>query len=500
MTVRPRKPIAVALTIFLNLSFLLLGAGWSASSQAGPPTVTVNGSPLAPGVAPVMVADRTFFPVRPLAVALGADVTWNAERREVRVTRGARTITFAIGHARAMVDSKEVSLEAAPILSNGRTLVPLRFVSEMLGATVAWDPATRIIAVAHREGAPIPPPPDSPGRVPTGPLAPRNGRRLVLGYAPVDWPGDRIAIRSLQAYGDRIDAAVFFGLFLDRHGNLTNPGGDSGDLMDAARRGGQKVLLAVHNMDAGSFDRAGAHALLNDAGARARAVENIYRAARDGGFAGVNLDLEGIDPADRSEYTSLVRALADRLRPAGLAVTLAVPAKTSDDRWNSWNSAFDYVALGKLADALVIMAYDEHWPGGAPGPVASLGWAEQVARYVAETIPREKVLFGIAAYGYDWVSGGETIGLSAPSAVNKAARLGIAVRWDDEAQVPYYKYSDGRGREHTVYYENASSMAAKIAMAARHGFAGVALWRLGLEDPAAWEGAIGAKLKDSPGL
>lgn len=471
----------------------MLGAGWSAALPAAAPTVTLNGSPLAAGAAPLVVADRTLFPVRPLATALGANVTWNSARQEVLVTRGERTITFPIGRAWALVDQRRVPLEAAPILIGGQTFVPLRFLSEELGAAVAWDPAAKAISISHREETP---PQGSPDPASTGPLKPRAGRHLVLAYAPVDWQGDRIALRSLQAYADKIDAVAYFGLFLDRYGNLTNPGGDSRELMDAARQGGQAVLLTVHNMQSGAFDRAAVHDLLNDAVARTRAVENIYRAARDGGYAGVNLDLEAVDPADRNQYTSFVRALVDRLHPAGLAVTLAVPAKTSDDRWNNWSAGFDYTALGKLADALVIMAYDEHWPGGAPGPVASLGWAERVALYVAATIPKEKVLFGIAAYGYDWTTGnGQTIGLSASSAAQKAARLGIPVRWDANAQVPYFKYTDGQGRQHAVYYENASSMAAKADLVIRHGFAGVAIWRLGTEDPAGWQGVIQEKLR-----
>lgn len=493
---RQRRPVAIAVLILLNLSLLLLGAGWTAS-PAGVSAVTLNGVPLAARGTPAIMNGRILFPVRPLAAALGADVAWDGRRREVIVTRGGRRIILRIGQLWATVDGRRVPLEGAPILWEGQSFVPLRFLSEALGAEVYWDPATRTASIAYGREVPAPPPPQAlPDRPAVGPLAPRGGDYLVLGYAPVDWPGDRLALRSLQAYAQHIDAVAYFGLFLDRHGNLTNPGGDSRELRDAARRSGQAVLLTVHNATPGGFDRAGARALLNDAGARARAVENIHRAVAEGGYAGVNLDLEAIDAADRDRYTSFVRALADRLRPAGLAVTVAVPAKTSDDRRNNWSGAFDYAALGRIADALVIMAYDEHWPGGPPGPVASLGWAERVARYAASTVPPRKVLFGIAGYGYDWtVSTGETVALSAPSAAQKAARLGVKVLWDPAAQVPYYEYWDGQGHRHLVYYENASSMAAKIDLVTRHRFAGIALWRLGLEDPESWQGVIHGKLK-----
>lgn len=462
----------------LLVLLLLLAASAGVSSAAASPTVTLDGAPL-PLPAALYRQDDALVPARPLAEALGATVTWDGRRREVVIRRGPRTVAMRIGQPWALVDGRRVDLNLPPILVGGRTLALLRFLGEALGATVRWDPSTLTFtlttggssaaaapattaapAAAQAQGAP-------PAAAPPG-----RRRYRVLGYAAVDYPGDRSWQQAVEQQSANLDLVVFFGLQLTADGHLVNPtGGDPGELLAAAARRGLPALLAVHNVASDGFDTAAVHALLRDPAARARAVENVYRAVR-GRFAGVNLDLEGLDPADRSAYTDFVRQVADRFRPAGLLVTVAVPAKTVDVPWDGWNGAFDYAALGSLADLVVVMAYDEHWPGSPPGPVASLGWVGRVVRYALTAIPPERILLGIPAYGYDWPAWGAASGLTAPAAARRAAQVGARILWDVAAQVPYYQYWDGRGQRHVVYYENASSMAAKVDLVTRHRLGG----------------------------
>lgn len=314
----------------------------------------------------------------------------------------------------------------------------------------------------------------------------------MVGYYPVDYPGDKVAQASLEANGRHIDAAAYFGYVLGPDGSLS--GFDDQALMNLARQQGQKVLATVHNYRNGGFDRWGAHNVLTNPSLRARAADRILQLMQRG-FHGVNLDLENVDPADRASYTAFVRDLAARLKPAGYLVTLAVPAKSSDNPAHGWSGAYDYTALGDIADYLMVMAYDEHWLGGTPGPVASLPWVEQMARYTASALPKGKVLFGLPTYGYDWADNGQSALITATQAAKEAASRGIRPQWDAQAQSPHYTYWDARGTRHQVYFENASSTAAKADLVARYGFAGVALWRLGYEDASMWQGVIAGKLR-----
>jgi spore germination protein YaaH len=314
---------------------------------------------------------------------------------------------------------------------------------------------------------------------------------VVFGYAPEDWPGDTLALSSARAQAANLDGVIYYGYRIDGQGQLE--GWDSAGLMDWARKNGKKILLAVHNFRNGAFDSGAADGLLRNPAARQRAIANLLSLMKRG-YSGVNLDLENVPPADRELLSSFVAELGQALRREGYLATASVPAKTFDDPWNAWSYAFDYRALGQALDYVTIMAYDEHWAGGSPGPVASLPWVEQVARYALSTIPREKILLGLPAHGYDWYPGGADY-ISFAQAESRARRYGATIQWDVRAQVPYYRYWDAYGRQHTVYYENASSMAGKVDLVTSLGLGGVAIWRLGFEDPASWQGVIYGKLK-----
>src|SRR5690606_22511041 len=83
----------------------------------------------------------------------GADVQWDEAAQQVHITLGERHITLTIGHDRAWVDGQEKVLDVAPQImataTVGRTMVPLRFAGEALGAQVGWDEATRTVTVAQ---------------------------------------------------------------------------------------------------------------------------------------------------------------------------------------------------------------------------------------------------------------------------------------------------------------------------------------------------------------
>lgn len=82
------------------------------------------------------------------------------------------------------------------------------------------------------------------------------------------------------------------------------------------------------------------------------------------GLDGVNVDIENVTEKQRTQYTELVRRLRESL-PSDKEVSVAVAANPSG--WNTgWHGSYDYAELGKYADHLFIMAYDEHYQGGAP--------------------------------------------------------------------------------------------------------------------------------------
>jgi hypothetical protein len=103
--------------------------------------VNVNGSPLQLDVAPMIAGGRTLAPLRAIIEALGATVQWNPADQSIIATKGNTTINLQIGSTTALNNGAQVTLDAVPMIVNGRTLVPVRFIGEALGAQVNWDAA-----------------------------------------------------------------------------------------------------------------------------------------------------------------------------------------------------------------------------------------------------------------------------------------------------------------------------------------------------------------------
>ena len=312
--------------------------------------------------------------------------------------------------------------------------------------------------------------------------APQVGYQ-VLGYYPVNWTGDLTAYRSLSQ-ARAVDSAAAFLYALDGHGNLSAQA-DSVLLPLAARQGIQ-VYAVVHNIGQGGFDRGIATRVLTDPGARNRAVASIRELAVSGEYSGIHINFENVPPGHRDHLTRFMSLLAAELHPRGYRLGIAVPAQVEDDPSHGWSGAYDYRALGRIVDHLVVMTYDQHWAGGPPGPVAAIDWVAAVVRHTLQLVPADRVLLGVAAYGYDWpVGGGRGQAVTSRHAPRLAARHGVPVRWHEQAQVPYFRYQVG-GRDRIVYFEDARSLAAKLRLVTAHGLAGIAIWRLGTEDPAIW--------------
>lgn len=459
-----------------------------ATSGLAPVRLTIGDTTVGMTVVPYLVNGTVMVPVAEVASIMGYRATWDAQQRTVGLYKGqVGVMTLKVGSAEARYGSgQKTRLPEPVIIVNNRSMAPLEAFLILTGAQAEYKQGKTVVKVTK---------PATAGQPSASTLsasaelaAPPMPLPVVMAYYPEDYPGDLSAYDSLTAFGTRIDLVAYFGYHLDEKGNLS--GWRSTRLEEAIRSKGSKLLLTIHNAKNGTFDRAAVHRFLSNPAARKAGVRNLAK-AMSSGFAGINLDLEAVPAADRSLYTAFVGELATELHAAGKLLTLAIPAKSWDDPSNAWSGAFDYQALGSVADFIVIMAYDEHWVGGNPGPIASINWVENVAAYVSRTIPPQKALLGIPAYAYDWpANGGGTGGaraMGAKAAKQLAAALGAQVSWDDMAQVPYFIYQDKNGQKRVVYFEDARSAQAKLGVVRRYGFGGVAIWRLGFEDPRLWD-------------
>jgi len=113
----------------------------------------VNGGEITPSVAPIIRNGTTLVPFRAISEALKAEVTWNADEGSVTVARDGITVKLIIDSKTAYVNGEEVLLDVPAAIENGSTVVPVRFVSEALKATVKWEPESQSVVVYEEDAA-----------------------------------------------------------------------------------------------------------------------------------------------------------------------------------------------------------------------------------------------------------------------------------------------------------------------------------------------------------
>lgn len=145
-------------TLTCTLLSLSLGAiAWGQEIQ-----VSVDGTTLQFDQPPVMQGGRVMVPLRGIFEGLGAEVLYDARLRSIKATKGATLVELSLGSRAAAVNGAPVTLDVPADTLGGRTMVPLRFVSEALGAEVKWSPATRSVNIASAPGGDKPADPNPP--------------------------------------------------------------------------------------------------------------------------------------------------------------------------------------------------------------------------------------------------------------------------------------------------------------------------------------------------
>ncbi|WP_430332335.1 glycosyl hydrolase family 18 protein [Rhodococcus sp. ACT016] len=309
---------------------------------------------------------------------------------------------------------------------------------------------------------------------------------LVIGAVPY-WDRDA-ALTSTYAHARHIDVVSpwSYSVAVDGTVNAADGPGLRDDSLLAKRLGNNNIrtIPAITNTTAGQWDRDTVARVLADPSLRRAHVDALTELVRAHGFGGVQIDYENLLSTDRAGFSAFIGELGVALHGIGRVLHVAVHAKPDDAGYGPQNEAQDYAAIARGADKVIVMAYDRHWATSTAGPIAPYDWVDDVIRYALTVVPRAKLVLGVALYGYDWV-GSTATPLTWTEVMSVAATQKSVTTWDETTSSNHFTYSVD-GVVHEVWFENARSVEAKVALARRHGLAGVALWRLGGEDPSIW--------------
>lgn len=142
-----KKKIAMLLSaLILSCSFLT-----AQPAQAQDIIVTIDGEQLQTDQAPIIQTGRALVPLRSIFEALGAEVTWYQASGSIYCYRNDASISLTVNDHYAYINGSQVYIDQPPIIVNNRTLVPVRVVSEALGATVVWDNADRTVTITSND-------------------------------------------------------------------------------------------------------------------------------------------------------------------------------------------------------------------------------------------------------------------------------------------------------------------------------------------------------------
>jgi len=218
---------------------------------------------------------------------------------------------------------------------------------------------------------------------------------------------------------------------------------------------------------------------------------------------GIVVDFEEVPQESQQNFQHFVHDLALALHAANLKLMVALPAA-------DWS--YDYKYFASQADAIILMNYDFHWPASAPGPVVSQDWFVRNINNILKLVPPEKIVMGIANYGYDWPAKTKLDPHPVAQAVTfqqgviTAVESQTDIEFDPDSLSPHYSYEDEHDVVHNVWMLDGITAYNELRAAERAHVQGTALWRLGMEDPSLWyiwdatrpDNAVRTKLQDVP--
>lgn len=348
-------------------------------------------------------------------------------------------------------------------------------------------------------------------------------QKKVVAYFPV-FDAER-ALCSLKKYGENIDELRMQLYSISSNGTLRAGqdlpvGVDPSDIdywydfiteigvVDYCAQHSIELVPVVYNYNSvlGDFDQQAVHAMLTNPATRSQHLADLSSLLQSHpSFAGIDIDYESLLASERDNYAQFMEDLADLVHAQGKLLTTAVHTKVGPGTWYG-PLAQDFKRIGNAVDEFTLMTYDLHWATSptysSPPPTAGCqgtpDWMNDVAFFsISEITDPSKIQLGLPYYGYRWKHGFENHTLSDP---------GFGLTYED-AQALMNTYSpqsinrESHGKEMNFivnisgqnwicYYQDSVSIDYKLSALLENDLkdyiGGVAIWRLGGEDPSMW--------------
>ena len=224
--------------------------------------------------------------------------------------------------------------------------------------------------------------------------------------------------------------------------------------------------------------------LLSSSANRRHLIEGLMAQVDTYGLDGINIDFEKVKKDSGIHFVQFLRELSIETRKRGvvLSVDNYVPSE--------YTAHYNRKEQGIVADYLIIMGYDEHYVGGGEaGSNASIGFVESGITNTKEVVPADKIINAVPFYTRVWESGADGLKASTLTMASQKdwiAKSGVTPMWIDEVCQNYAEY-ESDGTIYQCWLEDVESLRVKLEVMKTQEIAGVASWKLGIEDPAVWD-------------
>ncbi|HHV71715.1 MAG TPA: hypothetical protein GXX38_03775 [Clostridia bacterium] len=404
---------------------------------------------------PVLKEGRVLVPVRSIFSRLNAEMNWKEESREAILIKDGTEIVLGIDKKQAKINGVDFNLDVPAQIFDGYTYVPLRFITQAFGYEVEWDQENYLVSIVTKSIA--------------------RPEVEIYGYYGFG------SYNSLLSNPEKLSKIAPMWFVLDGDGSIkTNYPQDYQDALAFCRKNGIKIDAVLFQNNSSQLEQ-----LLSSPDKWDKVCAELSAIMDKDDFDGVNLDLEGIPNAQRENFLNFVAYLRQFVKGKGKSFSLSLPPKTSDSQ--SWYVAYDYNSLKNYGDYFIVMAYDQHYAGGQPGPIAGVRWVEQVVKYGAEKLGANRLILACGLYGYDWPEGQKAKVIDYVGVQQLVNKYAVSPSWSQENYSPYLVYTDEQGIKHSVWFENEKSIGAKLVLVDKYELKGVALWRLGLIAEPVWK-------------
>lgn len=316
-------------------------------------------------------------------------------------------------------------------------------------------------------------------------------------YTP--WSGSK-SVNSLEKYGNKLSVVFPEWFFIDTNNNSRIQLRIDSAGLAQMRQQHLRIMPMLTNYNSKKdtnnipigFDGKLVHLILNNKAVQQTFISDLVDTLTKYNFNGVNVDFEELIESNNQNLTSFQNNLYSQLHAKGLVVSMDIQSDNND---------YDLEKLADYNDYVILMAYDEHSNSTAPGPISSQKAIEIALDKAASKIESNKIILGLAGYGYDWYEEIDEDGnishkvkdITYAQAMDNANLSKAKIDFDNDTYNLHYSYiekpANGKNIElkHDVWFTDAATTFNIMRFADEYGIAGTALWRLSSEDPRIWD-------------